>query len=74
MFLKKSLLFMTTLALLMFAGQASAQDVVSLTHVPGEDGTAGMVSGQGTDIVIAVSTTGDFSAIVFDYDKDSVKA
>ena len=33
MFLKKSLLFMTALALLMFAGQASAQGV-SLTHVP----------------------------------------
>ena len=40
MFLKKSLLFTTALALLMFAGQTSAQPTVSLTHVPGEGGTA----------------------------------
>ena len=72
MFLKKSLLFMTTLALLMFAGQASAKEVVSLTHVPGDGGTAGEVSGQGTEIVVEVSTTGDFLAIAFVYNKDLV--
>ena len=70
MFLKKSLLFMTTLALLMFAGQASAKDVVSLTHVPGDGGTAGVVSGQGTEVVVEVSTTGDFLAIAFVFNKD----
>ncbi|MCY3683296.1 MAG: T9SS type A sorting domain-containing protein [Gemmatimonadetes bacterium] len=57
MFLKKSLLFMTALALLMFAGQASAQSV-SLSHVPGEDGTEGMVSGSGTAIMVKVTTMG----------------
>ena len=72
MFLKKSLLFMTTLALLMFAGQASAFEVESLTHVPGDGGTAGEVSGEGTAIVIAVSTTGDNKTVVFDYNKDLV--
>ena len=46
MFLKKSLLFTTALALLLFAGQASAQGVsLSLSHVPGDDGTENMVSG-----------------------------
>ena len=70
MFLKKSLLFMTTLALLMFAGQASAFEVESLTHVPGDGGTAGEVSGEGTAIVIAVSTTGESSSVVFDINKD----
>ena len=70
MFLKKSLLFTTALALLMFAGQASAQDVVSLMHVPGADGTAGMVSGDDTEIVVEVSTTGNFSALVFVYNGD----
>ncbi len=57
MFLKKSLLFMTALALLMFAGQASAQSV-SLSHVPGEDGTEGTVSGSGTAIMVKVTTMG----------------
>ena len=52
MFLKKSLLFTTALALLMFAGQASAQ--VSLSHVT--DGTANMVSGNGTSFTVRIST------------------
>ena len=70
MFLKKSLLFMTALALLMFAGQASAQSV-SLTHVT--DGTAGKASGQGTEIVVEVSQTGitqfvNAIQIVFEFD------
>ena len=56
MFLKKSLLFMTALALLMFTGQASAQGPsVSLEHV---SDTAGMVSGQGTTITVRISQTG----------------
>ena len=56
MFLKKSLLFTTALALLLFAGQASAQGPsVSLEHV---SDTAGMVSGQGTTITVKVSQTG----------------
>ena len=46
MFLKKGLLFTTALALLMFAGQASAQLSLSL----GEGGSA-TVSGSGTEIV-----------------------
>ncbi len=54
MFLKKSLLFMTALALLMFAGQASAQSV-SLSHVT--DGTAGEASGMDA-VMVKVSTTG----------------
>ena len=50
MFLKKSLLFTTALALLLFAGQASAQGV-SFKHVPGEGGTENAVSGPaGTDL------------------------
>ncbi|MDE2698165.1 MAG: hypothetical protein OXI23_04800, partial [Gemmatimonadota bacterium] len=57
MFLKKSLLFTTALALLMFAGQVSAQSV-SLTHVPGEGGSEGKVSGSGTAVMVKVSTTG----------------
>ena len=56
MFLKKSLLFTTALALLMFAGQASAQGV-SFTHVPGEGGTAGMASGTDA-IVVELEVTG----------------
>ena len=58
MFLKKSLLFTTALALLMFAGQTSAQPTVSLTHVPGEGGTEGMAAGSGTAIVVKISQTG----------------
>ena len=54
MFWKKSLLFTTALALLMFAGQASAQSV-SLSL--GEGGTD-MVSGQGTNIALDVSIMG----------------
>ncbi len=69
MFLKKSLLFTTALALLMFAGQASAQ--VSLTL--GEGGSAGTVSGAGTEITVDVSQMGvDASVnaiqVVFDID------
>ena len=51
MFLKKSLLFTTALALLMFAGQASAQ--VTLSHVT--DGTAGTVAGNGTSFTVRIS-------------------
>ena len=51
MFLKKSLLFSMALALLMFAGQASAQ--VTLTHVT--DGTAGTVAGNGTSFTVRIS-------------------
>ena len=61
MFLKKSLFFTTALALLMFAGQASAQPGVSLEHVT--DGTAGMVAGSGTVIMVKVSQTGVNAAI-----------
>ncbi len=53
MFLKKSLLFTTALALLMFAGQASAQ--VSLA-VGGDGSTT--VSGSGTEITVVVSQMG----------------
>ena len=67
MFLKKSLLFMTALALLMFAGQASAQSL-SLTS------ESSKVSGQGTEIVVEVSQTGitqmvNAVQIVFDFDQ-----
>ena len=59
MFLKKSLLFTTALALLLFAGQTSAQGpTVSLSHVPGEGGTEGMVAGQGTTFTVRISQTG----------------
>ena len=75
MFLKKSLLFTTALTLLMFVGQASAQPSVSLEHVPGEGGTAGMVSGQGSTIVVKVSTTGadaigNVNAVVAEFEFD----
>ena len=73
MFLKKSLLFMTTLALLMFAGQSSAQSL-SITHVPGDDGTEGMAAGNGTAIVVEVSQTGithSVTAIQIDFDFDA---
>lgn len=66
MFLKKSLLFMTALALLMFAGQASAQVSLAL----GEGGST-TVSGAGTEISVDVSgVTGSANAvqIVFDVD------
>ena len=53
MFLKKSLLFMTALALLIFAGQASAQLSLSL----GEGGST-TVSGAGTEISVDVSQMG----------------
>ncbi len=67
MFLKKSLLFMTALALLMFAGQASAQSV-SLTS------PSSKVSGQGTEIFVEVSQTGitqSVSAIEIAFDIDT---
>ena len=54
MFLKKSLLFTTALALLMFAGQASAQSV-SLSL--GEGGSA-TVTGAGTEIAVDISQMG----------------
>ena len=68
MFLKKSLLFMTALALLMFTGQASAQLSLSLS-----EGGSTMVSGAGTEISVDVSQMGvDASVnaveIVFDID------
>ena len=51
------LLLMIALAMFVFVGQASAQGLnVSLEHVT--DGTAGMVSGQGTTITVRVSQTG----------------
>ncbi len=72
MFLKKSLLFTTALALLMFAGQASAQLSLSL----GEGGSA-TVSGSGTEIAVDVSQMGVTASaraiqIVFDIDTDVV--
>ena len=68
MFLKKSLLFMTALALLMFAGQASAQLSLAL----GEGGST-TVSGAGTEISVDVSQMGVTASvnaiqIVFDID------
>ena len=70
MFLKKSLLFMTALALLMFAGQASAQLSLAL----GEGGST-TVSGAGTEISVDVSQMGVTASvnaiqIVFDIDTD----
>ena len=72
MFLKKSLLFTTALALLMFAGQASAQLSLSL----GEGGSA-TVSGSGTEIAVDVSQMGvtaqvNSIEIVFDINTDVV--
>ena len=69
MFLKKSLLFTTALALLMFAGQASAQ--VSLTL--GEDGSA-TVTGAGTEITVDISqmgVTASVNAIDVEFDIDN---
>ena len=73
LFLKKRLLGILVLALLVIVGQASAQSV-SLKHVPGAGGTEGIVSGQGTQIVVAVSQTGITQSvnaiqIVFDFDQ-----
>ena len=71
MFLKKSLLFMTALALLMFAGQTSAQMSVSLGL--GEDGTD-KVAGEGTEIVVTISQMGvtvPVTAVQIDFDFDS---
>ena len=72
MFLKKSLLFTTALALLMFAGQASAQLSLSL----GEGGSA-TVSGSGTEIGVDVAQMGVTQSvnaieIVFDINTDVV--
>ncbi len=72
MFLKKSLLFMTALALLMFAGQASAQLSLSLS-----EGGSTTVSGAGTEISVDVSQMGVTQSvnaiqIVFDIDTDVV--
>ncbi len=66
MFLKKSLLSMTALALLIFAGQASAQSI-SLTSASSK------VSGQGTEVVVEVSQTGvtqSVNAIQIEFDFD----
>ena len=68
MFLKKSLFFTTALALLMFAGQASAQLSLSL----GEGGSA-TVTGAGTEITVNVSQMGVTASVnaiqvVFDID------
>ena len=70
-FLKK-LLFIA-FALLVIVGQASAQSV-SLRHVPGAGGSEGIVSGQGTQIVVEVSQTGITQSvngiqIAFDFDQ-----
>ncbi len=51
----QKLSLITLLALWVFVGHASAQSV-SLTHVT--DGTAGTVSGQGTEIVVDLSQEG----------------
>ncbi|MXZ01127.1 S8 family serine peptidase, partial [Candidatus Poribacteria bacterium] len=51
----QKLSLITLLALWVFVGHAFAQSV-SLTHVT--DGTAGMVSGQGTEIVVDLSQEG----------------
>ena len=69
--LKKRLLFIA-FALLVIVGQASAQSV-SLKHVPGTGGSEGIVSGQGTQIVVELSQTGITQSvnaieIVFDFD------
>ncbi len=67
MFLKKSLLFTTALALLLFAGQASAQGV-SFKHVPNEGGTEGVVSGPaGTTFVVELSITGITIPAIYSY-------
>ena len=66
MFLKKSLLSMTALALLIFAGQASAQSISIM-------GTPSKVSGQGTEITVVVSQTGitqSVNAIQVEFDFD----
>ena len=71
MFLKKSLLFMTALALLMFAGQTSAQMSVSLGL--GEGGTD-KVAGDGTEIVVTLSqmgVTAPVGGVQIDFDFDS---
>ena len=71
MFLKKSLLFMTALALLMFAGQTSAQMSVSLGL--GEGGTD-KVAGEGTEIVVTLSqmgVTAPVGGVQIDFDFDS---
>ena len=71
MFLKKSLLFMTALALLMFAGQTSAQMSVSLGL--GEGGTD-KVAGEGTEIEVTLSQMGvttPVGGVQIDFDFDS---
>ena len=69
--LKKGLLFIA-FALLVIVGQASAQSV-SLKHVPGAGGSEGIVSGQGTQIVVEVSQTGitqSVNAVQIQFDFD----
>ena len=65
-------LSMLALTLLVFAGQVSAQSL-SLKHIPSGGGTAGIVSGRGTQIVVEVSQTGITQSvraieITFDFD------
>ena len=65
-------LSMLALTLLVFVGQTSAQSV-SLKHIPSGGGTAGIVSGQGKQIVVEVSQTGITQSvraieITFDFD------
>ena len=59
MFLKKSLLFMTALALLMFSGQASAQLSLAL----GEGGST-TVTGSGTEVAVDVSQMGLTASVI----------
>ena len=68
---KKSLLFMTALALVMFTGQASAQSVTLTSS------NSATVSGSGTEIMVDVSQTGVTDSgnaieVVFDIDTNLV--
>lgn len=70
--IRKNYLLMFTLTLLVFAGQASAQQL-SLKHIPGDGRTEGVILGQGTEIVVEVSQTGltqsvNAIQITFDFD------
>ncbi|MYK54709.1 MAG: hypothetical protein F4032_23375, partial [Gemmatimonadetes bacterium] len=70
--IRKNYLLMFTLTLLVFAGQASAQQL-SLKHIPGDGRTEGVVLGQGTEIVVEVFQTGltqsvNAIQITFDFD------
>ena len=81
--IRKNYLLMFVLTLLVFAGQASAQSF-SLRHpklllMLTLTGTEGIVSGQGTEIVVEVSQTGITQSvnaiqITFDFDLSLVTA